>query len=188
MAEKIDDLKLADLISSRRTIHRFRTDFNARDKLDAAIDLARWAPNHHLTEPWHFYVLGKDTAKAMVDLNTEVIRELKGDAAAQAKRRRWLDVPSWFVVTCAKSDDPLKELEDYAACCCAIQNVLLVLWNHEVGVKWHTGTLVYDKRFNDLLWIDPQLEKIVGLFAYGYAEDVPKIKRKPVVQFVTESP
>jgi len=57
-----------------------------------------------------------------------------------------------------------------------------------VGVKWTTGDVIRDKRFYDLLWIDQELETVVGLFWYGYAEEVPKMARKPYVQITTELP
>ena len=188
MSKEINSSKLIELISGRRTVHQFKEVMCPQDKLMEAIDLARWAPNHYLTEPWHFYLLGSETVNSVIELNTEIVRESKGDAAANAKERRWRQIPGWFVLTCAKSDDPARNQEDYAACCCAIQNLMLALWNEEIGVKWSTGEVIRDKRFYDLLWIDQELETVVGLFWYGYAEDVPKMTRKPCMQIITELP
>ena len=42
---------VAGLIRSRRTIHDFREEPAPSDLARKALDLARWAPNHHLTEP-----------------------------------------------------------------------------------------------------------------------------------------
>lgn len=188
MSNKINSSKLIALISGRRTIHQFKAGLHAEDKLKEAIELARWAPNHHLTEPWHFYLLGDETVNAVIELNTEMTIEAKGETAASAKEKRWRTMPGWFVMTCTKSADPIKEQEDYAACCCTVQNLMLALWNEEVGVKWSTGGLIRDKRFYDLLWINPDLEAVVGLFWYGYADDIPKMIRKPVMQIMTELP
>jgi nitroreductase len=188
MSKEINSSKLIELISGRRTIHQFREGMRPLEKLKEAIDLARWAPNHHLTEPWHFYLLGEETINAAIELNTNITREEKGDDAANAKQRRWRKIPGWFVMTCSKSEDPVRNQEDYAACCCAAQNLMLTLWNEDVGVKWSTGKIIRDKNFYDLLWINPELETIVGLFWYGYAEEVPKMMRKPCVQITTELP
>jgi len=188
MSKEINSSKLTELISGRRTIYQFKEGMRPQDKLMEAIDLARWAPNHHLTEPWHFYLLGNETVNAVIELNTEIVRESKGDAAANAKEKRWRQMPGWFVLTSCKSDDPVRNQEDYAACCCAIQNLMLTLWNEEIGVKWSTGDVIRDKRFYDLLWINLELETVVGLFWYGYAEDVPKATRKPCMQIITELP
>ena len=188
MPNKINSSKLIELISGRRTIHVFKEGMRPLEKLKEAIDLARWAPNHHVTEPWHFYLLGDETVNAVIELNTGITREEKGDNAADAKERRWRKMPGWFVMTSPKSDDPIRNQEDYAACCCALQNLMLMLWNEDVGVKWSTGKIICDKRFYDLLWINPELETVVGLFWYGYAEEIPKMTRKPCVQFTTELP
>ena len=188
MPKEINSSKLIELISGRRTIHRFREGMRPLEKLKDAIDLARWAPNHHLTEPWHFYLLGDETVNAVIELNTNITREQKGDDAANAKERRWRKISGWFVMTSSKSEDPVRNQEDYAACCCAAQNLMLTLWNEDVGVKWSTGKIIRDKRFYDLLWINPELETVVGLFWYGYAEEIPKTTRKACVQITTELP
>ena len=44
----------ADLVRARRTIHDFRKESAPPALVRKALDLARWAPNHHLTEPWRF--------------------------------------------------------------------------------------------------------------------------------------
>ncbi|MCK5668373.1 MAG: nitroreductase [Gammaproteobacteria bacterium] len=188
MPNEISSSKLIELISGRRTIHQFKEGLRPIEKLLEAIDLARWAPNHHLTEPWHFYLLGDETVNTVIELNTNITREEMGDDSANAKERRWRKMPGWFVVTCDKSDDPIRNREDYAACCCAVQNLMLMLWNEDVGVKWSTGKIIRDSRFYDLLWINPELETVVGLFWYGYAEDIPNMTRKPRVQIITELP
>ncbi len=188
MSKEINSSQLIELISGRRTIYQFKEGMRPRDKLMEAIDLARWAPNHHLTEPWHFYLLGDETVNAVIELNSEIVKASKGEDAANAKERRWRKMPGWFVMTCSKSDDPIRNQEDYAACCCAMQNLMLVLWNEDVGVKWSTGEITRDKRFYDLLWINPDMETVVGLFWYGYAEQIPNTTRKPFVQIMTELP
>lgn len=177
------------LIKSRRTIYAFKPEpVPAIDIIKRAIAAARWAPNHHLTEPWHFYLLGRETIKAVIDLNTELVREKNGDTAAGAKRARWSKIPGWLVLTCDKSDDPVRAREDYAACCCAAQNLMLYLWNETIGVKWNTGKLIRDDRLYDLLWIDPAAEMIVGVFWYGYAETIPVTERKPPEAIIVELP
>ena len=144
----------ADLIRSRRTIHDFREEPAPPDLVRKALDLARWAPNHHLTEPWRFYLLGPETAAAIARLNAEIVTARQGPEAGAAKLDRWSRIPGWIVVTCANSEDSLRSREDYAACCCAIHSFSLFLWSEGVGVKWTTGAVTRDPRFYDLVWID----------------------------------
>ncbi|MEE4375915.1 MAG: nitroreductase [Candidatus Competibacteraceae bacterium] len=177
-----------ELIRSRRTIHDFRPEKPPQTLIQQAIDLARWAPNHLLTEPWHFYLLGKETAQAIARLNAEIISRKKGEQAGQAKWARWSAVPGWLVVTCENASDPLQSREDYAACCCAIQNLSLYLWSQNVGVKWTTGPVTRDPAFYDLIWVDPELETVVGLLWYGYPAEIPQTPRKPVSEILVELP
>ena len=48
-------------IRTRRTHKRFGADPVPREVLAELLELARWAPNHHLTEPWRFRVLGPES-------------------------------------------------------------------------------------------------------------------------------
>lgn len=174
------DERLAGLIRQRRTIHDFAPGRPPRSLIEAAIDAARWAPNHRLTEPWHFYLLGTETATQIADLNAELIAA-SGDAEGAAKKRaRWRAVPGWLILTCDRSDDAEREREDYAACCCAAQNLMLYLWSAGVGVKWTTGQVLRDPRFYEVIWVDPGRERVVGMFWYGYPAEVPVTTRKPV--------
>ncbi len=188
MPQKINPPELAALVSGRRTIHKFQQDAPPVDKLKEAIRLAQWAPNHYLTEPWRFYILGRQTIDQIIALNKDLIQADKGTAAARAKTKRWQKMPGWLVITCATTDDPVTQLEDYAACCCAVQNLALVLWNDNIGVKWATGEVIRDPRFYECLHISQHHETVVGLFWYGVAAEIPKMNRKKTTQIITELP
>src|SRR5204863_7751116 len=45
-------------IRTRRTVKAFDPEPVDRPTLDDLLELARWAPNHHLTNPWRFRVVG----------------------------------------------------------------------------------------------------------------------------------
>lgn len=176
-------------IIERRTINQFKPEPKPpRELIDQALEAARWAPNHRFTEPWRFYLLGSETVAQIIDLNTEIVAASKGEAAAKAKREKWSSVPGWLVVSCVKSDDPLTAQEDYAACACAIQNIQLSLWENGVGAKWTTGAVTRDPRFYDTLWIDRDLETVVGMVWYGYPEEIPVSRRKRVSEVLIELP
>lgn len=180
---------LTDIIRQRRTIHDF-VPAPVPDKqcIIDAINIARWAPNHHLTEPWHFYLPGEETKQKIIRLNTELVRRDKGDAAAEKKQQRWSAMPGWLVISCDRSDDELLQQEDYAACCCMVQNLMLVLWAQNIGMKWSTGPVIRNREFHDLLWIDSTAETVVGLFWYGHPDVIPVTVRKPVEQLLVELP
>jgi nitroreductase len=182
-------MNLADIIRTRRTIHDFEAGkVPEKSIIKDAIASACWAPNHHLTEPWHFYFLGKETVADICELNKALLTETKGLEAAEKKTKRWLDIPGWLVVTCQKSGDELRYREDYAACSCAIQNLMLLLWQQGIGSKWSTGPVTRHEKFYDLVWVEKNCEKIIGIIWYGYPADIPQTVRKPVEQVLTELP
>jgi nitroreductase len=47
-----------EAIRTRRTHKAFAPEPLTRPLIDELLELARWAPNHHLTNPWRFRVLG----------------------------------------------------------------------------------------------------------------------------------
>ena len=177
---------IGSAIRERRTINFFREDLPPRALILDAIDAARWVPNHHLSEPWRFYLLSDQCKKTIVDLNAQLVSESKGAEAGEAKRKRWSAIPGWLVVTCYRSEDELRAREDYAACCCAVYAMMLYLWSQGVGTKWTTGDVTRDPRFYDAIWTDPAAESVVGLIWYGYPAEIPVTARKPVSEIVVE--
>lgn len=180
--------EVAQVLRERRTVGAFLPEPPPVTVIDAALELATWAPNHRKTEPWRFYRLGPQTASAVCTLNAAIVAEKKGHDAGEAKRRQWSAVPGWLVVTCRRSPDELLQQEDYAACCCAIQNFSLALWSAGVGTKWSTGDVTRHPEFFRLLGINSGEEQVVGLLWYGYPQSVPTQTRSPVTQFLYERP
>ena len=175
---------IAEVIRSRRTINLFEPDPIDLDLLLEGIALARWAPNHRLTEPWKFYLLGQETIAAVSECWAGFEAEQKGQAAADARRARLATIPGHFVLTSRLDADELVTLENYAACCCAVQNLMLFLWQRGVGSKWTTGAITREARLYQLLGIDPQLERIVGYFWYGRPRVVGDQQRRSVDEIV----
>ena len=179
---------VADIVRTRRTIHAFKPEPPPVAQLQEALALACWAPNHHRTEPWRFSLLGAETALRVADLNAELVRQKSGEDAAQAKLRRWREMPGWLVVTSQRSADVQREREDYAATCCVLQNLGLLLWADGIGMKWTTGKVTRDPRFMALVGADPDAEICVGLVWYGYPAEVPVQARRPVTELTRVLP
>lgn len=131
-------------------------------------------------------------------MNAELVAAKKGEAAGEKKLERWLKMPGWLVVTCAKSDsdadddddattpaasnameDPMgKSREDYAACCCAVQNLCLSLSSQGLGTKWTTGPVNFDDRFAEAVGFDASEEFTVGTIWFGEAVQTPSLPGK----------
>src|SRR5436305_12193429 len=107
-------MNVEDAIRSRRTHKAFAPEPVPRELLDELLDLARWAPNHHLTNPWRFRVVGPRALAAL--------KEAAGaEAAGQLDR-----APTLVVVSAVQGgDDAVADEEDVLASACAAYIVLL---------------------------------------------------------------
>jgi nitroreductase len=182
-------MDLHTALLERRTISQFKPDVPDSEIINRAIEAARWAPNHRFTEPWHFYRLGPENAAQVVQLNTELVKAKKGEEAAAAKAAKWAAVPVWILVTSDRSEDALKDQEDYLATACAIQNLQLSLWADGVGCKWTTGDVTRTKELPELCWFDANCERVVGLLMIGYAAEVPPpVRNKDLPQISVDLP
>jgi len=180
--------ELTELIRGRRTINLFLRTPVPLNLVRDAIETAVWAPNHHVTEPWRFYSLGAKTVSRCIELVHDIATEKKDAHAADFKAASWSEKPGWLVVTCRRSEDELRQQEDYAACSAAVQNLLLLLWQAGVGSKWSTGLITRDPRFFDIIGVDSEIEMVVALIAYGYPKVTPTQSRKEVQDVMTELP
>lgn len=190
--DKEDDVAalkaVADNLRGRRTIALFEPRPVVERHILDAIDLARWAPNHHLTQPWHFYLLGDKARAATLHWVEVIVGERANPEVGARKRAKWEKVPGWVVVTCKRNDDALIQTEDYAASACAIHSFSLYLWQLGIGMKWSTGSITRDPRYLDALGIDQDREFVVGLISYGYPKMVPVQKRHEADQITTRLP
>jgi nitroreductase len=161
------------LIRSRRTTQTFDGRPVDRAHLEAALDAAAQAPNHRRTRPWRFYVLGDRARAALVERNTQLVREARGEAAAQNKHAHWSRIPAMIVATSPLDADALREREDYAAVSAALQNAALYLHSAGLGAKWSTGSVTRDDDALRALGIDPAAERVVALLMVGHAASEP---------------
>lgn len=139
---------------------------------------ATFAPNHKRTEPWRFHLLGPAAIRRVCELNARLVADGKGAEAGAKKLKRWLAMPGWLVATCVRSeavsmDEPAGVArEDYAACCCAVQNLCLSLHADGLGTKWTTGAVNFHPEFAEAAGLDEN-EYVVGTIWFGTAKGAP---------------
>src|ERR671935_2565557 len=96
-------LEVEEAIRTRRTHKAYRPEPVDRATLDELLELARWAPNHNLTNPWRFRVLGP---RALARL-----KEAAGPEGA-AKLDR---APTLIAASVIQRGDPIQDEEDLCA-------------------------------------------------------------------------
>jgi nitroreductase len=179
-------MSILNVTRARRSAGRFGSEPPSRDLVEQLLDAARWAPNHHLTEPWRFTVV---SGAARAALGDAVASEILSDPAAGSKsgaeaaglRTKVMRSPVIVVVGQKHtSDDPERDLEDYAACCCATQNLLLAAQDAGLVTKWSTGKMARSEAAKRFCGLEPA-DRIVGYIYLGYpAGETPGSHRRPV--------
>lgn len=180
--------EFARTLRGRRTIEQYIQTPVPEELVHEAIEVATWAPNHFVSQPWRFIVPGPATVGQIVDLNADIVAASKTPEHGEHKRKAWSRKPGWIIVTCQRNDDDLREREDYAACCAAVQNFMLYLWKAGVGSKWTTGPITRDGRFFDIIGVRPDDAFVVGMLWYGYPKITPQQSRKGVDEVMTRLP
>jgi len=145
---------LDELIRTRRTHKAYAPEPVPPAVLDELFELARWAPNHHLTNPWRFRVLGPESLARL--------RESAGEEAA-AKLER---APTLVVVSAVESGDPVQDEEDYAAAAVAAYIVLLAAHDRGLAGYWRTPAVLRDAEGRAAVGL-PDDERMIGLLHLG---------------------
>ena len=180
--------EFAEVLRGRRTVNLFLQTPVPDELVREAIEVATWAPNHHVTEPWRFILPGEQTVRKILDLCQRLVTRNRGEELALHKRDSWSQKPGWLIVTCQRSDDALRQNEDYAACSAAVQNFMLYLWKAGVGSKWTTGAITRDPRFYEIIGMDEADAFVVGLIWFGYPKLTPAQSRKALPEVLVELP
>jgi nitroreductase len=141
-------------IRTRRTHKAFKPEPVSRETLDELLDLARWAPNHNLTNPWRFRVVGP---RAL-----ERLKQAAGPEAA-AKLDR---APTLVVCSCALSGDPVRDEEDLHATACAAYIVLLAAHARGLAGYWRTPDVLRTDEGQAAVDLAPE-ERFVSLIHLG---------------------
>jgi len=162
-------VSIDELIRGRRTHKAYDPEPVDRATLEELFELARWAPNHNLTNPWRFRVLGPRTLAAL--------KEAAGrEAAAKLDR-----APTLIAASVLRSDDPVTDEEDFAAAAAATFIVLLGAHARGLGGYWRTPAVLRSPEGRAALAI-PEGERVLGLIHLGSAKGPDKLapERAPV--------
>ena len=181
-----------ETIRSRRTTFKFKQEPVPKKVIEEILGYAIWAPNHHITEPWRFTVIGKETKLILAERYRQIqiekaaahVDEKNKAKIGQLGYQKFTSKPTVIVVSCIQDGDEQRRREDYAATCCAMQNVQLAAWEMGVGMQWSSGQITMEENTYRLVGIDPDKEYIIGFFYTGYPSEIRKPQRKPLSEFL----
>ncbi|HEX4682804.1 MAG TPA: nitroreductase [Gemmatimonadaceae bacterium] len=183
----------SEAIRSRRSVKRYTDRPLSREEIEAVLDAASLAPNHRLTQPWRFYVLGP-VAREAYGAALGARKAKKIDDAALAERTRTTTaaehraLPAMIAVAVTKSDNPEIAEEDYAAAMMAIQNLALAAVERGLGTHIKTGAIMNDPAARAAVGLSDN-ERIVAVVNLGEPAEMPPPKnRQPATAFTTWVP
>jgi nitroreductase len=153
-------------IRTRRTHKVFAPEPLSRPQLEELLELAGWAPNHNLTVPWRFRVLGPG---ALARLK----RATGPEGAAKLDR-----APTLVVVSAAPNEDPVQAEEDLHATAVASYIVLLAAHARGLAGYWRTPGLLREGAGRAAVGL-PAGERFVGLLHLGFPRQQKPVPPRP---------
>ena len=142
-------MPLTDTIQNRRSIKRFTERPVSREQIERLLAAATQGPNHRLTQPWRFYVLGPEARHAYgLALGARKAKKIEDSAQAQAMRdtvaAEHRALPLMIVVAVVVTDNAEIAEEDYAAVMMGIENLALTAVDLGLGTAMKTGAVMSD--------------------------------------------
>jgi nitroreductase len=178
-----------DLLSNRRSIREFKERELTRAEIETLLDHAVTVPNHRLTQPWRFYVMGPQSRRAFgLVLGGRKARKLEDPTAAEALRQKVADehaaLPCMIAVAITQNENPEIREEDYAAGMMAVQNISLAAVALGLGTHIKTGAVMDDPAAREAIGVADG-ERIIATVNVGEPAVVPPAKPRRAASEVT---
>jgi len=183
--------EVIDAIGARRTVKKMDAGrAPPRADIEAMIEAATWAPNHHMTEPWRVVVREKDARRR---LGVVLAAAMAGDGAGPVPNERLekeRDKPLSSPVVIALIGSPgrgenVVPQEELVAAGAALQNMLLAAHSLGLATSVRTGSHSYSAEVKSFFGMS-ESETLIGMVYVGYASGaVPPGRRTPFREKVT---
>lgn len=182
-------MEVTQAIQSRQSINRVKQDPVPRDLIERILESAIHAPNHKITEPWRFHVFsGKgrgELARARAEL-ARIQSEEEGENEEMAagrisrERKKAFRAPVVIAVISVAGRDEVETLENYAACCAALQNMQLTAHSLGLASIWRTGPVAYHEYMREFFDLADG-DRIVAYLYVGYPDMGERPRRRAPV-------
>ena len=179
------DVSVYQALYGRRMAWKFKDDPVPREVMERILATAVWAPNHRLTEPWRFFLLGKKSPvrQQVADLAYEYVLQQSDNATrAEAGREKVLAPPILMYVYCVPGANEEMTQENYAAVCCAAHNISLAGMAEGLAVTWETGGVTRPPKLKETLGAEEEWS-LAAMLSIGFLAERPNPKRTPVSNF-----
>jgi nitroreductase len=178
-------------IRDRRSVGKVSEQVPPNELIEQILEAGTWAPNHHLTEPWRFFVLtgeGRNRlGAALADSATD------GQDDSEAKQKAWssqaakpLRAPVIIAIAVEPGpEDQVIEIEEIASGAAAGQNMLLAAHALGLAAIWRSGRPCYSRQVREFFELSDR-GQVLGFIYLGYPSmEPPKRERRPVAAVTT---
>ena len=175
-------MDVLDAIIHRRSIKKFTDRVPSREEIERLVQAAVQAPNHRMTEPWRFYVLGPRARRAY----GEVLGRRKAKRVEEAEAAEMVvtkvageheRLPAMLAVAITQHENPEIREEDYASALMAVQNLSLAAVAMGLGAHIKSGGVMGDPAARAAVGVAAD-ERIVAIVNLGEPAEVPEAKAR----------
>jgi nitroreductase len=175
-------MNILDAIAQRRSIRKFADRQVSREEIEKLLAAAALAPNHRMTQPWRFHVLGAAARRAYgAALGDRKARKMEDAEAGRLVRDKVASehaaLPGMIAVAMTEDENPEIRAEDYAAVMMAVQNISLAAVGLGLGTHIKTGAVMDDPAARAAAGV-PDGERIVAVVNVGVPAEIPAPKAR----------
>lgn len=169
-----------EAIHSRRSVKKFTDRVVTPAEIEALLSVVPFAPNHRLTQPWRFHVLGPEARGGYgAALGARKARKVDDPAAASELVQKIADehraLPAMIVFSVVRDDNPEIAEENYAAAMMGIQNFCLAAVAAGLGTHIKTGAIMDDPAARAAVGL-PDNERVIAVVNLGEPAELPAAK------------
>ena len=183
-------MSIFQTIHERRSIKAFTARTVTREEIEQLLESVVQAPNHRMTEPWRFYVLGPKARYAYgAALGKRKAKRVEDSGAAEAVILKVANaheaLPCMIASTLVLDENPEVCEEDYAAVFMGLQNLSLAAHHMGLGAHIKSGAVMEAPLARSAVGVADG-ERLVATIHLGEPASVPEQKsRKSAIDFTT---
>jgi nitroreductase len=179
--ERTQNVQVLNTIKQRRSVGHVSQEQPSREAIERLLEAGTFAPSHHVTEPWRFFVLTGSSRQSLGDVMANSLKtrleqsshEPIPAANLQKKmlRERAKPMRAPVIIVVAITDVPQLQgdypIECVEAAGAAVQNMMLAAEEIGLATVWRTGDTAYDPMVKR--WFGLKKDDLIVAFLYaGY--------------------
>ncbi|GHO93001.1 nitroreductase [Reticulibacter mediterranei] len=179
--ERTQNVQVLNTIKQRRSVGHVSQEQPSREAIERLLEAGTFAPSHHVTEPWRFFVLTGSARQALGDVMANSLKTRLEQSSHEPipvanlqkkmlrERAKPMRAPVIVVVAITEvqqlqGDYPIECVEAAGA---AVQNMMLAAEEIGLATVWRTGDTAYDPMVKR--WFGLKKDDLIVAFLYvGY--------------------